>query len=332
MTNLSDKSASALERDAEETRMRLASTLDELRLAVSYNMSGEGLADQLTHYVRESGGADFMRNLGQQVRDNPLPVTLVGAGLAWLAIAGRTERNGRASHAWDGRGTWDGASEAYSKASHAAHGAGARARDAAYGAGERVGEAAHGAGETLRDAAHRAYDTAAAAGNAISSTAERIGEGLSEAGEKAARAANRFRRGASEYGSWMGDTMDDMSERAREARRSASEQGRDIGSAAGKLTQVVKENPLLIGVLGLAAGAAIAALLPTTEVEEELAEETTEHLKHAAQDFAEDADEWVGDQYAKAKETFSETAEDVKEKTDELKADAAENLSGPRPI
>ncbi|MFC7553217.1 hypothetical protein ACFQU7_14700 [Pseudoroseomonas wenyumeiae] len=38
-------------------------------------------------YARTSGGAEFTRNLGAQVRDNPLPVLLIGAGIGWLLLS-----------------------------------------------------------------------------------------------------------------------------------------------------------------------------------------------------------------------------------------------------
>ena len=45
----------------------------------------------MIEYVRTTNGAAFFRNLGQQIIDNPVPVALVGTGLAWLMIQnGRT--------------------------------------------------------------------------------------------------------------------------------------------------------------------------------------------------------------------------------------------------
>src|SRR5690348_16192953 len=74
-----------LEREAEATRAQIAATLDELR----GRMSPGHMVDELVDYARDNGGAEFFRNFGRQVVDNPVPVTLVGAGLAWLMMAGR---------------------------------------------------------------------------------------------------------------------------------------------------------------------------------------------------------------------------------------------------
>ena len=84
-----------LEREAEATRAQIAATLDELR----GRMSPGQMVDELVDYARDNGGAEFFRNFGRQVVDNPVPVTLVGAGLAWLMMAGRggPSRRGGAS-------------------------------------------------------------------------------------------------------------------------------------------------------------------------------------------------------------------------------------------
>jgi hypothetical protein len=74
-----------LERETEEERARISETLDELRA----RMTPGHLVDRLVDYAADSSGGMFFRNLRQQAVENPVPVALVGAGLAWLAIAGR---------------------------------------------------------------------------------------------------------------------------------------------------------------------------------------------------------------------------------------------------
>src|SRR5215472_3133316 len=74
-----------LEREAETARAQITATLDELRT----RMTPGQVVDQLVDYVRNGSGATFLDNLRGHVVNNPLPVTLVGAGLAWLAMASR---------------------------------------------------------------------------------------------------------------------------------------------------------------------------------------------------------------------------------------------------
>jgi Protein of unknown function (DUF3618) len=74
-----------LEREAEEARCRLAGSLEELRLRIS---PGE-VVDQIVDYAREGPVADFARNLMREMRDNPAPLLLIAAGIAWLVAANR---------------------------------------------------------------------------------------------------------------------------------------------------------------------------------------------------------------------------------------------------
>ena len=71
-----------LESQAENDRAQIAATLDELRS----RMSTGQIVDQAIAYAHGHGGAEFVRNLGSQVKTNPLPVALVAAGLGWLMI------------------------------------------------------------------------------------------------------------------------------------------------------------------------------------------------------------------------------------------------------
>jgi hypothetical protein len=167
MTVLSEQ----LEREAEQNRVRLAETLDELRARVT---PGQVL-DQLIDYFGDGAGGEIVRNLGQQVRGNPLSVAVVGAGLAWLMIGNRPSvpaaaRGTRADNAertaaarlatLSDRTTssaGDGARAAYQRAGEAASEAARRARlsaDSAY----------RSASDAVSEAAHKASDTAAAIG------------------------------------------------------------------------------------------------------------------------------------------------------------------------
>jgi hypothetical protein len=78
-----------LEREAEETRWQLTGTLEELR----GRMTPGRVVDQMIDYTRDSPAAEFLRNLRREVRENPMPLVLIGIGIAWLMLASsRTSR------------------------------------------------------------------------------------------------------------------------------------------------------------------------------------------------------------------------------------------------
>src|SRR5205085_10955548 len=75
-----------LRRETEQTRAQVAETLEELRIRITPGQ----VVDQLDDYAGDSGAGEFFRNLGRQAVNNPLPVALMGAGLAWLMLGGKS--------------------------------------------------------------------------------------------------------------------------------------------------------------------------------------------------------------------------------------------------
>src|SRR5215216_1921064 len=72
-----------LEREAEIARSNLASDLDELR----HRMTPGQIVDEVADYARETPVAEFLRNLVRDIRENPLPLLLIGAGIALSIIS-----------------------------------------------------------------------------------------------------------------------------------------------------------------------------------------------------------------------------------------------------
>jgi hypothetical protein len=72
-----------LERQAAETRARLAETLDALR----FRMTPGQVFEQVVDYASYGLPAEFLRNLGREVYKNPMPLVLIGIGIAWLMAA-----------------------------------------------------------------------------------------------------------------------------------------------------------------------------------------------------------------------------------------------------
>lgn len=79
MTRLSAQ----LENEVEQARRNLAGTLDELRSRLTPGQ----VVDQVADYVRDGPASDFVRNLTAEIRENPIPLLMVAAGMVWLAIA-----------------------------------------------------------------------------------------------------------------------------------------------------------------------------------------------------------------------------------------------------
>jgi hypothetical protein len=90
-TNPGSKSPEDVQREVRQSRAEVDETLE----AIQDRLAPGQLFEQAVDYLRSSNGSDFLRNLGATVRDNPVPMALVGTGLAWLMLAGsRSRRRG----------------------------------------------------------------------------------------------------------------------------------------------------------------------------------------------------------------------------------------------
>ena len=79
MTRLSEQ----LEHEAEVARTNLAADLGELR----HRLTPGQIVDQAIVYAHDNGVSEFARNLLRDIRQNPVPLLLISAGIAWVIIA-----------------------------------------------------------------------------------------------------------------------------------------------------------------------------------------------------------------------------------------------------
>ena len=161
------RSPDEIERDVEQTRESLDRTVEALK----GKMSPGQLIDEAMAAFGDGGGQLFA-NLGSQVRDNPLPVALIGAGVAWLMM-------GQKSHV---------ATEPKSFAAGSTPDPSYAAGRAGAGSGgllHKVGAAASHLTEAAKDSASKAGDALSSAQDTISSTASDIAAAAKAAGGRA---------------------------------------------------------------------------------------------------------------------------------------------------
>ncbi len=108
-----------------------------------------------------------------------------------------------------------------------------------------------------------------AARDSLSDTADTLRRGSDRVVGRITEAGQRLVRDAAGY-------AEDLPDRAANV----------FGDARESLTDMFKSQPLAIGAVGLAVGAAIAASLPTTEVEADYLGESSEFVKHKASELA----------------------------------------------
>jgi Protein of unknown function (DUF3618) len=72
-----------LEREVGEARRQLQATLEELRV----RMTPAAVLDRAFEYGQNGRIGEILRNFARDVRENPLPLFLIGIGAAWLFFA-----------------------------------------------------------------------------------------------------------------------------------------------------------------------------------------------------------------------------------------------------
>lgn len=169
-----NRSASEIERDLGSIRAEMSHTLEEIQQRFS---PGE-LLDHALRGLRRAGrgSSDVLASLGESLKDNPVPLALIGTGLAYLAVS--TRSHGHEEHREAGGGsslkerlsgaadrakettssTFEQArgriAEARGSAREAVSGALGRARGAAGQASERARERARNLGRTTSRVMH----------------------------------------------------------------------------------------------------------------------------------------------------------------------------------
>lgn len=79
---MNSKTSEELEREAEMARAHVAETAEAIRS----KMTPGQMIDEFTGMFKGGDGEAAFSNLKGQIRDNPLPLVLVGTGLAWLML------------------------------------------------------------------------------------------------------------------------------------------------------------------------------------------------------------------------------------------------------
>jgi ElaB/YqjD/DUF883 family membrane-anchored ribosome-binding protein len=187
-----------------------------------------------------------------------------------------------------------------------------------YPAGEassQVRRASASAREGLSRVTDAASDTAESAGDYASQVKDRLTE---KASDYASQVKDRIADTASSYADSAMGFADDARRAVTE--RSARLTRQTQATLQSSMQRVLREQPLAVAVAGLAAGAAVAALFPSTEIENRALGGAHEKLKEAA----ERAGEKVRDAAGKAGERLKSAAEERGLTTEGLKEVASE--------
>jgi ElaB/YqjD/DUF883 family membrane-anchored ribosome-binding protein len=264
-------STNEIEHQAEAHRANVSGLIDELRNRVT---PGEVIDE----FLGWDEGHEIARNFGRQIVNNPLPLALVGAGIAWLMISdGMQNRNG--SYASPSRRT-AGGTGITDRLGDGIASSGTSVSDAA----EYARSAARGAGSTIKDTATHVSDPA-------SSVLEYGRETASSLADTAQSAYAKTKEAVSVASDSVTSTANSAWEKTTQFTQNATDTIKETGSSIGRMTQ---EQPLLAAGVGFALGMALGAILPVSETENQLLGEQSDAIKQKTSELA-------GEGYEKAK-------------------------------
>ncbi|HEY5048338.1 MAG TPA: DUF3618 domain-containing protein [Rhizomicrobium sp.] len=230
----------SLERQAEAHRAHVSDLVDELKDRVQ---PGE----MVDEFLSWETGREMLTGLGRQIGKNPLPCAMIGGGLVWLAVSAGSSGKPRNRKARSHRTSYGTPGTRYSGARYSSTEASNGSQHVTDGIANTITSATSKVGDFAHDAVDKGSDLAATAASGISGAASHV-------------------TGAAAS---VVDSASDMADRVGDA----------ANEAGTTLTNLVREQPLILAGLGLALGAALATLLPVTQTESELMGEASAGLK-----------------------------------------------------
>ena len=291
MTN-ETRSPEEIEREIEAQRSSLTSNLEDLQDKFSIDTVVRQIREQFSEH-----GGDMGRSISDQVKANPIPLALTGIGLAWMMFGGgkkpfaasgvdqrdysTPEHDFRQSRVEQGRvytpptsrvtQPHDGPSWSYDDDF-----------DDEPSVGDKLASGAASAKDQTAQGIASARDGAASAASTISDKASSASESISDAAASAkasiASGAHSARGGLNAAGRRIAEGTETLSEEGRmrviAARQKAVQMqrkaARSVNDGADAAADFYDRQPLVIGALALAVGAALGGAMPRTKTEDDL--------------------------------------------------------------
>ena len=327
-----EKSSADIQREIDVDRQRIEDQLG----AIQERLSPGQLLDEVLGYAKKSGGGEFVSNLGNAVKANPLPVALVGVSLAWLMTKQSETPAARYSAAapdddyplYPAHGSVRliGPPEEIGGArySHFVDDAGQRFKALTDEAGRRAGDFIDSSGKTYRGFAD-------ATGKQMTSIRDEAGAMLDASAGWASESWKQVKDAA-------GNVAQKVSDVASSVSSSSSSAGSKLLDQSNRLNETIlmhlRDQPLVGGALAFAVGAAIGAALPHTEKEDEVlgdaADTVRENLVSQASDIVEQGKGIASDAYDKAVSIVSDVHDTAKDRIVEEVGHLTEEKSTPQ--
>lgn len=215
-----------IESDIHDTRYRLDQTLT----ALQDRLAPKELMNETFDYFRHGGPGQFTGNLGDSIKNNPVPFVLTTIGLGWLMLA---PRSGPTHHDVMRSGS----------------------------STDQTGSSPSSSLGSSRTLGQTSGQSSSKSG-ALDAAKDKLGA----AGGKSRSAASSMRDSARGMKDSMSSGSAQARERSRAAAQSASRGARNAGNQAARF---VEDNPLAAAGIGIGIGIALGGLFPASRLENE---------------------------------------------------------------
>lgn len=310
-----------LGRELREAKHMVSDEITHARTAV--RDATVGRVEHMVHDARDTV-TDAGTTVLDTIKANPVPAALIGVGLGWLIFGARrpTTARLRSRERWESRGRDYGYGGGYGYAE-------GRDERGDYGRGDF----ARGPRRVLRQGERAVENAIHTAGEGASNLGHRVADGASHLAEQAQGTV----RGVGER---VNHLAHDAEHRAAElastarlrGRRAVDGAGRQLRRAERNVESTFRDNPLALGAVAIAVGAAIGLSLPHTEVEDEWMGDAKDRLLQRAEGAAGEAihkaEETVGQLTSGDKSTSDTTDTSKKDGQWESRAQAPDTKNG----
>ncbi|MCD7058667.1 hypothetical protein [Pelagibacterium xiamenense] len=327
------KTSRQLEREIDARRMRIEQKADQL----STRLSPGHLIDEALRFTKDGPLAGYADNVKRNVIANPLPVLLVGAGLAWLVsrpASGNdevpTDRRVTQSSGYDDeeceypvaviKGTWLQRVEVVDAEDGKRHSAFTDQAGRKFKA--LTDEIGNRAGHFTDEAGHIFQGFIDEAGHRITDFRDEAGQRISRARGWASHNWRQFEEGAGQLGDRLQTASSQLGAQATRAGDAVADQAKHAG---GIVDDFVHDQPLVSGAIAFAVGALLGGSLPQTRQEDKSLGEASDSVRRAFDDAAEGLEglyergrEAAGELHDRARDT----ADRVHEKLRDTASDA----------
>ena len=226
---------------------------------------------------------NFLGRLKAAASEKPGAATLIGLGAAWFLVKASgadlrslsitRDRSGGRRDLMGGESTSSAFSETPPRSHRQGSGVSEILKGVASAVGGSVSQVAGTVGDVASSSSSQAMETVTAGYGALRSAGEAALHTMSGAGSSA-------------YGS-VSDAGSSAYEAVSRTGSSAYDVSRDVSRTTSEaVTAFLRRQPLAIGVLGLAMGGGVAALLPGSEIEDRYLGEASDETRSRAKSFA----------------------------------------------